>query len=128
LRDTLEKKEMEIQGEDQANLQEMTKLLKELATRANSTSGWSEESANDLLKRFGETTERSTENLAKRAEVSQQLLPLDHYVQFVTSKDLDMSHPFESVNSSSYDSKISSLLSWRNYSFFCKHDGGVDQS
>ncbi|PGH13740.1 hypothetical protein AJ79_03439 [Helicocarpus griseus UAMH5409] len=65
LRDLISKKEQEMQGEDQATLEEMKKLL----DRVNSSSDGSQLSGTELLRQFAETTERSAENLAKRAEV-----------------------------------------------------------
>ncbi|OJD20017.1 hypothetical protein AJ78_00033 [Emergomyces pasteurianus Ep9510] len=70
LRDMIAKKEQEIQGEDQATMDEMKKLLEEITARVNSSNKDGPQlSVADLLRQFAETTERSAENLAKRAEV-----------------------------------------------------------
>lgn len=71
LREVLSKKEIEIDSEDKAALNEMRRLLGELSGKADDGR---EISSSELLKQFVETTERSTENLAKRAEVSAQFL------------------------------------------------------
>ncbi|KAK2795420.1 hypothetical protein FQN52_005186 [Onygenales sp. PD_12] len=76
LRDEISKKEQQMQGEDQARLSEMKKLLEEVTARFNSTSEGPELSGTDLLKQFAATTERSAENLAKRAEVRGAALAL----------------------------------------------------
>ncbi|OAX81707.1 hypothetical protein ACJ72_03951 [Emergomyces africanus] len=74
LRDKISKKEQEMQGEDQATMDEMKKLLEEITARVNSSNTDGPQlSVTDLLRQFAETTERSAENLAKRAEhINQQ--------------------------------------------------------
>ncbi|EEH37596.2 M protein repeat protein [Paracoccidioides lutzii Pb01] len=68
LRDMITKKEQEMQGEDQATMDEMKRLLEEVTVRINSTSDGPQLSGTELLRQFVETAERSAENLAKRAE------------------------------------------------------------
>ncbi|KAL2373594.1 hypothetical protein RJ035_004296 [Blastomyces gilchristii] len=69
LRDRLTKKVQEMQGEDQATMDEMKKLLDEVAARFNSNNTDGPQlSGTDLLRQFSDTMERSAENLAKRAE------------------------------------------------------------
>ncbi|EEQ90578.2 microtubule binding protein HOOK3 [Blastomyces dermatitidis ER-3] len=74
LRDRLTKKVQEMQGEDQATMDEMKKLLDEVAARFNSNNTDGPQlSGTDLLRQFSDTMERSAENLAKRAEhINQQ--------------------------------------------------------
>jgi hypothetical protein len=92
----LEKQQTDMQSEDQSSVDEMKALLEEFTTRAGSTSDAQEKSATDLLKQFAETTERSAEKLAKRAEVSKNLL-INDFVEFIPVKNLDESRPFEPV-------------------------------
>ncbi|ODH20632.1 hypothetical protein ACO22_05832 [Paracoccidioides brasiliensis] len=68
LRDMITKKEQEMQGEDQATMDEMKRLLEEVTVRINSTSDGPQLSGTELLRQFVETAERSAEKLAKRAE------------------------------------------------------------
>lgn len=80
LRDMITKKEQEMQGEDQATMDEMKKLLEEVTARVNSSnSDGPQLSGTDLLRQFAETTERSAENLAKRAEVSPHKISLPKF-------------------------------------------------
>ncbi|PGH06341.1 hypothetical protein AJ80_08175 [Polytolypa hystricis UAMH7299] len=68
LRDMLKSKGIELEGEDKATLDEMKRLLQEIAVRTGTTPANDQLSATDLLKQLADTTERSAENLAKRAE------------------------------------------------------------
>ncbi|KAK2801092.1 hypothetical protein FQN50_007901 [Emmonsiellopsis sp. PD_5] len=99
LRDEINKKEQQMQGEDQARLSEMKKLLEEVTARFNSTSEGPELSATDLLKQFAETTERGAENLAKRAEhINQQnelIKSLQERIERYEEKDHDASKEAE---------------------------------
>lgn len=77
VRNMITKKEQEMQGEDQATMDEMKKLLDEVTARFNNNNANGPQlSGTDLLRQFAETMERSAENMAKRAEVSShKILP-----------------------------------------------------
>lgn len=75
LRAARDSREEELRDEDQQTLHEMKKLLEELTARMNGTSEAPELSPLDLLRQFAETTEKSADNLAKRAEVSLHIFP-----------------------------------------------------
>ncbi|KKZ59179.1 hypothetical protein EMCG_05426 [[Emmonsia] crescens] len=84
LRDMITKKEQEMQGEDQATMDEMKKLLEEVTARVNSSnSDGPQLSGTDLLRQFAETTERSAENLAKRAEIRSALALWQWFLLFI---------------------------------------------
>ncbi|EEH03807.1 conserved hypothetical protein [Histoplasma capsulatum G186AR] len=74
VRNMITKKEQEMQGEDQATMDEMKKLLDEVTARFNNNNANGPQlSGTDLLRQFAETMERSAENMAKRAEhINQQ--------------------------------------------------------
>ncbi|EDN03540.1 predicted protein [Histoplasma mississippiense (nom. inval.)] len=73
VRNMITKKEQEMQGEDQATMDEMKKLLDEVTARFNNNNANGPQlSGTDLLRQFAETMERSAENMAKRAEHSEE--------------------------------------------------------
>ncbi|KLJ07739.1 hypothetical protein EMPG_16788 [Blastomyces silverae] len=84
LRDRITKKVQEMQGEDQATMDEMKKLLDEVTARFNSNNTDGPQlSGTDLLRQFSDTMERSAENLAKRAEIRSVLALWQWFLLFV---------------------------------------------
>lgn len=73
LRDAFDKSQAKLQTEDEESVEQLKKLLEDANSGANNASD-DTGMASDFLERLAETTERSADNLAKRAEVSQQLL------------------------------------------------------
>ena len=96
LRGMLDKKQTEIQAEDQNSMNEMQKLLAEFHNNGVGLDS-SQKSPEEFVKQFAELTEKNAERLAKRAEVSERLSRCPDLVQFIPVKDLDKSRPFEPV-------------------------------
>lgn len=69
LRNTFKQSDTKLSTEGEASLEEMKQLLEEAnAVRVNDTTD--DDMTNEFLERLAETTERSAEHLARRAEVS----------------------------------------------------------
>ncbi|OJD20542.1 hypothetical protein ACJ73_08122 [Blastomyces percursus] len=84
LRDRIAKKVQDMQGEDQATMDEMKKLLDEVAARFNSNNMEGPQlSGTDLVRQFSDTMERSAENLAKKAEIRSALALWQWFLLFV---------------------------------------------
>lgn len=96
LRGMLDKKQTEIQAEDQNSMNEMQRLLTEFHNNGVGLDS-SQKSPEEFVKQFAELTEKNAERLAKRAEVSEKLSRYPDLIQFIPVKDLDKSRPFEPV-------------------------------
>ncbi|EER37261.1 M protein repeat protein [Histoplasma capsulatum H143] len=84
VRNMITKKEQEMQGEDQATMDEMKKLLDEVTAKFNNNNANGPQlSGTDLLRQFAETMERSAENMAKRAEIRSALALWQWFLLFV---------------------------------------------
>lgn len=70
LRNTFKQSDTKLSTEGDASLEEMKQLLEEANVRVNDTTD--DDMTNEFLERLAETTERSAEHLARRAEVSQK--------------------------------------------------------
>lgn len=70
LRGMLDKKQDEIQADDQEAINEMKKLLAELTAQENGDTEASQVSGVELTRQLGELIDKNLERLAKRAEVS----------------------------------------------------------
>lgn len=70
LRNTFKQSDTKLSTEGDASLEEMKQLLEEANVRVNDTTD--DDMTNEFLERLAETTERSAEHLARRAEVSRK--------------------------------------------------------
>lgn len=96
LRGMLDKKQTEIQTEDQNLLNEMQKLLAEFQDHGVGLDS-SQKPVEEFVKQCADIIEKNTERLAKRAEVSQKLSYYEDLLFFIPVKDLDKSRPFDPV-------------------------------
>lgn len=71
LRNTFKQSDTKLVTEGDASLEEMKQLLEEANVRVNDTTD--DDMTNEFLERLAETTERSAEHLARRAEVSPKI-------------------------------------------------------
>lgn len=97
LRGMLDKKQTEIQAEDQNLLDEMQRFLAEFQDHGVGLDS-SQKPVEEFVKQCAGIIEKNTERLAKRAEVSQKLSLYDDLLFFIPVKDLDKSRPFEPVD------------------------------
>lgn len=127
LREVLEKKRTEIHAEDQDLINEIQTLLNEFAARANNPD-LDDKSSFELLKQFAETSEKSADRLAKRAEVSKTVSSLEDFFEFLPVKNLDEARPFEPFAAAPISRKpkksSSGALAWNRF-FFSRKKGAI---
>lgn len=96
LRGMLDKKQTEIKAEDQNSMTEIQMLLAEFHKSGVGLDD-TQKSPQQFVEQFAELTEKTTERLAKRAEVSTRLSHLPDLVGFMPVKNLDESRPFQPI-------------------------------
>lgn len=96
LRGMLDKKQTEIKAEDQNSMSEMRKLLDEFRNNGVGLDA-TQKSPGEVVQQCAELIEKTSERLAKRAEVGHKLSLHPDIVEFIPVKNLDESRPYGPV-------------------------------